>query len=259
MKDCITILADYRFFPYKAFQLASLLAKGFDKSICFLSFVTDTTEEKAAKSAHKLWSEQQNTTTRSQVTIGNHDKLSQVINELEASFLLIEFLENSRYVKVQAVLNMCRTIRIPYVFINEHVEKISLKRVIIPVGFLTEENEKGIFASKLARFCSSAITLLQAKDYGSRAARSIGQIKTLFEKLSIDCTVLQARKDSFKVQQEAAVSASKGNADLVIITASREYGLDDILFGPDERKIIASSQVPVMVLNPRSDLYVLCD
>ena len=48
------------------------------------------------------------------------------------------------------------------------------------------------------------------------------------------------------------------DADIAIITASREYGLDDIIFGPKELHIIKKSEIPLMVLNPRGDLYVLC-
>ena len=47
------------------------------------------------------------------------------------------------------------------------------------------------------------------------------------------------------------------NVSLLMISASRDYGLDDILFGPKELKVIKST-VPVMVINPRGDLYALC-
>ena len=46
---------------------------------------------------------------------------------------------------------------------------------------------------------------------------------------------------------------------LLVLTTSREYGLDDILFGPPERHAIQRSQVPVMLINPRADLFSLCD
>jgi len=35
--------------------------------------------------------------------------------------------------------------------------------------------------------------------------------------------------------------------------------LDDILFGPPERKAIQRALVPVMLVNPREDLFSLCD
>ena len=68
-----------------------------------------------------------------------------------------------------------------------------------------------------------------------------------------------ARKDSFKLTQEAAERQRDFQHDLLILTASRDYGLDDILFGPPERKAIQRALVPVMLVNPREDLFSLCD
>jgi nucleotide-binding universal stress UspA family protein len=35
--------------------------------------------------------------------------------------------------------------------------------------------------------------------------------------------------------------------------------LDDWLFGPPEQYVIRHSPVPVMLVNPRADLFSLCD
>ena len=66
------------------------------------------------------------------------------------------------------------------------------------------------------------------------------------------------RKDSFKIEKEAMKKAVELQAGLLMISASRDYGMDDILFGPKEQKVISKSTVPVMVINPRKDLYTLC-
>ena len=59
--------------------------------------------------------------------------------------------------------------------------------------------------------------------------------------------------------QEASERQRDFQHDLLILTASRDYGLDDILFGPPERKAIQRALVPVMLVNPREDLFSLCD
>nr|MBP7369599.1 universal stress protein [Paludibacteraceae bacterium] len=68
-----------------------------------------------------------------------------------------------------------------------------------------------------------------------------------------------AQSDSFKIDKEAIEKAVEMGAGLVIISASRDYGLDDILFGPKELHLIRKSPVPLLLVNPRSDLYALCD
>ncbi len=65
-----------------------------------------------------------------------------------------------------------------------------------------------------------------------------------------------ARTDSMSLYKEVTTVR---NTDMIVWTASRDYGLDDLLFGPAERKIILRSAVPVALLNPRGDLYSLCD
>ena len=79
------------------------------------------------------------------------------------------------------------------------------------------------------------------------------------DQLPISYEVVLARKDSFKLMQEASERQQDFQHDLLILTASRDYGLDDILFGPPERKAIQRALVPVMLVNPREDLFSLCD
>lgn len=258
-KDTILILSEPDYFPKKAVQMAALLAKGFEKEVCFIAFAQNEEGKKQIADTHEAWNKTLSFSASSFISMSYDNQLSITAEQLEASFLIIELSPTSRYRKPQPLLNILRTCRIPYIFVNERTIEIKLNKVMIPVGFLVEEKEKGIFASKMVRSCGSEVVVLQAKDYGSRAARSVEQIETLFAKLSITCSVKKAAKDSFGVQAEAVKRASNGEADFVIITASREYGLDDIIFGPPERKMIATSRVPLMVLNPRPDLYVLCD
>ena len=258
MHDYITVLSDPDHVPQKAIQLASLLADGFQKEVCFLSFASGSADQSRIETLHQSWMNELSHPAISKICNTDttlHDALSQ----LEAAFLIIEPSADSVYNNIQPILNLCKPLRVPYLIINQNVTTPQINKALVPVGFLTEEKEKGIFASKLARFCNSSITLLKANDYGSRAERSANQIRTLFEKLEVSCKIELARKDSFKVQHEASLRASNGEADLIIITASREYGLDDVIFGPPERKIIQNTTVPVMVINPRPDLYVLCD
>jgi hypothetical protein len=117
----------------------------------------------------------------------------------------------------------------------------------------------------LARKTGAHIILLQANDYGSHARQNVNRIVTHInavaertgEKISYE--IVLARKDSFSIIREASERQRDFQHDLLILTASRDYGLDDILFGPPERKAIQRALVPVMLVNPREDLFSLCD
>lgn len=190
---------------------------------------------------------------------------------------LIECENKSR--TIQHHLDACREERRPYVFVTNTMTIKPLRRLLVPVSMLEEETYKAEICTYLARKTGAHIILLQANDYGSHARQNVNRIVTRIEKINeklaagadpsisaengatptISYEVVLARKDSFKLIQEAAERQRDFQHDLLILTASRDYGLDDLLFGPPERKAIQHALVPVMLVNPREDLFSLCD
>ena len=176
---------------------------------------------------------------------------------------LIECENNGR--TIQRHLNECREERRPYVFITNTMNIKPLHRMLVPVSMLEEETYKAEICTYLARKTGAHIILLQANDYGSHARNNVNRIithiKTVMDKTgeTISYEVVLARKDSFKLIAEASERQRDFQHDILILTASRDYGLDDILFGPPERHAIRKALVPVMLVNPREDLFSLCD
>ena len=176
---------------------------------------------------------------------------------------LVECDNNTR--TIQRHLNACREERRPYLFLTPTMTVKPLRRLLVPVSMLEEETYKAEICTYLARKTGAHIILLQANDYGSHARQNVNRIITHIEKINtqvespITYEVMQAHKDSFSLIREASERQRDFRHDLLILTASRDYGLDDILFGPPERKAIQRSLVPVMLVNPREDLFSLCD
>jgi len=193
-----------------------------------------------------------------QITVRNAktNTLSSVCEELEASFLFIQLSDNK---SIRGQLNDCRDLRIPYLFYKDSFGELNLEKVILPIGFLEEELEKAQFAAAFGRFCGSEINMLLANDFGSKAGVNADKMKTLFDKFEFRYTLVKAAKDSFKVEAESIQVAENEHAGMIIVSASRDYGLDDILFGPKEYHVVKKSPVPVLLVNPRGDLYALCD
>lgn len=158
--------------------------------------------------------------------------------------------------------------------------------ILVPVTMLEEEVYKAEICTYLARKTGAHLILLRANDYGSKAKRNtqriITHIKTIAERTGETITYEErvAKGDSFHIHKEivgdqairllgdrapqnativSGDSAEAMRRGLVLLTASREYGLDDWLFGPPEQYVIRHSQVPVMLINPRADLFSLCD
>ena len=189
---------------------------------------------------------------------------------------------------VQQVLDACREERRPYIVIKEQGTKskdISLttdqtnqngldswflvpgSSILVPITMLEEEVYKAEICTYLARKTGAHLILLRANDYGSKARsntqRIITHIQTIAERTGERITYEEriAKGDSFHIHKELHQLPIANNQypSLILLTASREYGLDDWLFGPPEQYVIRHSPVPVMLVNPRADLFSLCD
>ena len=192
---------------------------------------------------------------------------------------------------VQQVLDACREERRPYLVIKEQGTKskdISLttdqtnqnsldswflvpgSSILVPITMLEEEVYKAEICTYLARKTGAHLILLRANDYGSKAKRNtqriITHIQNIAERTGETITYEErvAKSDSFHIHKELPTISSTLQKEvrdglLILLTASREYGLDDWLFGPPEQYVIRHSQVPVMLINPRADLFSLCD
>ena len=204
---------------------------------------------------------------------------------LHTDDIRVEHCDGSRR-GVQQVLDACREERRPYLVIKEqgtksqeprqisnNLDSIDINldswflspesRILVPISMLEEEVYKAEICTYLARKTGAHLILLRARDYGSKAKQNTQRIITHIHSIAertgknISYEVQVATRDSFSFHRD--FHSEEWKHDLLLLTASREYGLDDWLFGPPELYAIRHSQVPVMLVNPRADLFSLCD
>ena len=192
---------------------------------------------------------------------------------LHTDDIRVEHCDGTRR-SVQRVLDLCREERRPYVVIKDDCSAqqsccsevqngSTLSSILVPVTMLEEEVYKAEICTYLARKTGAHLILLRANDYGSKAIqhtqRIITHIQTISERTgtSISYEERVAKGDSFHIHKE--LHNYPADFQLILLTASREYGVDDWLFGPPEQYVIRHSKVPVMLINPRADLFSLCD
>ena len=193
---------------------------------------------------------------------------------LHTDDIRVEYCDNNRR-DIQRVLDECREERRPYVVIKNYspanveenskfkIQNSKLTSILVPVTMLEEEVYKAEICTYLARKTGAHLILLRANDYGSKAIKNtqriITHIQTIAERTGESITYEEriAHGDSFHIHKE--LHNYPTDCQLILLTASREYGLDDWLFGPPEQYVIRHSKVPVMLINPRADLFSLCD
>ena len=182
---------------------------------------------------------------------------------LHTDDIRVEHCNGSRR-DIQRILDACREERRPYVITTPLTSNLSpLTSILVPVTMLEEEVYKAEICTYLARKTGAHLILLRANDYGSKAIKNtqriITHIQTIAERTGESITYEEriAHGDSFHIHKE--LHDYSADFQLILLTASREYGLDDWLFGPPEQYVIRHSKVPVMLINPRADLFSLCD
>ena len=182
---------------------------------------------------------------------------------LHTDDIRVEHCNGSRR-DIQRILDACREERRPYVITTPLTSNLSpLTSILVPVTMLEEEVYKAEICTYLARKTGAHLILLRANDYGSKAIKNtqriITHIQTIAERTGESITYEEhiAKGDSFHIHKE--LHNYSADFQLILLTASREYGLDDWLFGPPEQYVIRHSKVPVMLINPRADLFSLCD
>lgn len=189
------------------------------------------------------------------------------IAEIFAADDLLTYPSGESHFAIRKALQACREERRPYWIMTprlvEHAHH-PIGTILLPVSRLEEEQYKAELATYIARRTGAHILLLCARDYGSAARHNVERILTRIRHISESVTplsyeVIEGRRDSDHIMREAAERAGELHADLILLTASREYGLDDVIFGPAELSAIRRSPVPCLLVNPRADLFSLCD
>lgn len=154
---------------------------------------------------------------------------------------------------------------VPFLFVNGKEESISeFKKLILPIDLRKENQDSMLWGSYFGRFNSSGIIVVAASEKGKEENRqvtiNVALCRRLFHKFKVEHNVFRGRKSSFNNSFEALDLALSSKSDLLIILGSSVITPIDLLVGLPEKKIIKKAgNLPVLVINPQKDNYILCD
>lgn len=125
-----------------------------------------------------------------------------------------------------------------------------------------ESKEKLIWASYLSRFFGAklTITLPAYKDVGLRMRQQNNRqyLEKLFKALELHYA--EVPYSTFGNTDITTVEATHPDILIALTTDVRERDLGDWLLGPPEKKLLSNiNATSLLFLNPKDDLYVLCD
>lgn len=138
----------------------------------------------------------------------------------------------------------------------------AFQHVILPIDIERQSKEKALWAGYFSRFYQATIHIIHPtyEDEGlqKQVTDNIAFVEKLYHNLEINYVLEevapQPNLDLFSLEYANSVQAT-----LTVIMMTRYYTLADLLMGPQEKKVVGNPQeFPVLCINQRDDLYVLC-
>lgn len=180
-------------------------------------------------------------------------------DDFEAIFMIADANDYGKY------KNALSESPVPFLFVNAKEKYVSeFKKIILPIDLRKENQDSILWSSYFGRFNASGIVVVAANDKPKEEQRQVAVnvaiCKKLFLKFKIEHKIFRGAKSSFNNSFEAHELAQSSESDLLIILGSSVITPLDSLIGLPERKIIKKAgKLPVMVINPIKDNYILCD
>lgn len=153
---------------------------------------------------------------------------------------------------------------VPFLFVHSNGPVSMFKNIVLPIDLRKEISDSTLWSSWFGRFNQAHVIAIAANDKNresqTQVARNVDFAKKLFLKLNVSHKLYKGRRSSLQNSFEALDFAQSENADLLILLGSSVITPLDWMIGLPERKIIRNAgSLPVLLVNPRRDNYILCD
>ena len=133
-----------------------------------------------------------------------------------------------------------------------------LNNIVFPLDFKMEKKEMLIWVNYLSKFYKSKIHLCYQEpsdgNFKKKTHSNILSSRNYLAGKGIDYEIVKLPNKG-KMTDETVTYASEQKAGLILIVTSRGLQSSDFIISAEEEKLIANKEeIPVMVINPRSDL-----
>jgi hypothetical protein len=180
-------------------------------------------------------------------------------DEMEAIVLVAGF---SRFKELAKPL---RSSPIPFLFVNENEPfTSSFRKVIVPVDMRRQNKDSLLWSVFFGRNNNSEIIAIGANDRSKESQKAVAghlhSLKKLLTKSNVTHSIYKGSRGSLSIQREVLETSGQLSADLMILLGSSFVTWLDLLIGLPEEKIIRQAgNLPVLVVNPRRETYLVCD
>jgi nucleotide-binding universal stress UspA family protein len=257
------ILVPYDFSESSDFAIkhAVNIAKITESSLVFLNIVPDLTfEAEALKKLQKIAEEvaaKYGVQIETKIRPGRVSKAIRTVAETLDVLMVVMKTQKpkgkEKYFGTRALRVMVGS-KIPFIVVQAPPKRLALRRVVFPIDFSKENKEKLSWISFLSKFYTSTIYLFKPNAHDYIVRNNVDFAKRFLEGKNINYEIITA-KSKYNTTQETLDFANQINAELIIIMLSRNVTFAKIMLGLKDQYYISNDyNIPVMCLNPRSDL-----
>jgi len=186
--------------------------------------------------------------------------IGEVADEVDASLVIMgtHGIRGMQKLTGSWALKVIVSSKVPFVVVQEPPRTGKFEKVVFPIDFRREEKEKNQWVSYLAKHYNSKFYLIkkESKDrvFKAKIASNLAFTRKFLDSKEVRYEIKTAPGKK-KFSEETIEFAKETDADLILVMTTRGINLADYVLGADEQRIIANSaKIPVMCVNPRTDV-----
>jgi hypothetical protein len=251
-------------------QIAKILNKGLILLHIYDPLLTEVGVDEAESKLKELNSQITETQMHSYISLkGNSKEVIGKLGQLLNAVVIVSSINTEETNKNKAdnpitLLKNMETSRVAYMICNQKRSIVDYSKVLLPLNNARESKEKTLWASYFARFFQSEITLFYRtyKDslYQKQLNLNLAFARKMLGQFNIIPSNHKSEDRKKLLDLQALDYADKENYGVIICQTTKDKSLFDRIKGLEEEKVLKNlKDKPILFLNPRDDLFVLCE
>ncbi len=154
---------------------------------------------------------------------------------------------------------------IPFLFAGASRTGLSdFKKVVFPVDLRPRNSEAIKWILYFGKYNQSEIIAVGANDrYASNrqlVGRNLALLKKMLQRYGVGHRIVRGTQNSLGINRESLHAARETGAGMLVLLGSSAITFLDYLLGLPEAKIVSEARgLPVLIVNPRRETYLVCE
>ncbi len=261
----IIVPCDFSELAEYAFLHALNLSKSFNYDIILVNIVKKNSDIESSKikleSIAQDYEQKYGVRPFTKVKAGSiFSEITDIISELKASFAVMgtHGIKGMQKFTGSWALKVIVGSKAPFIVVQEKPKKQQdFTNIVFPVDFKFSTKEKLTWANFMSQQYSTKFHLCynDSTDLGfkKKIHTNIAIAEKFLSEKKVDFEIINL--DGKNIETDAVAYAKKIDADMIMISTTRNISFQDYVLGASEQKIIANNEkIPVMCVNPRKDI-----